>query len=381
MTSHPLPSASPPPVVWLNTGAEAFRRMLAAIEQARHSIHLEVYIFQADATGERFRTALTRAAQRGVRVQILLDAFGSNALPADYWHELREGGGTVRIFNPFTWRFFAFRDHRKLLLVDESVAFVGGYNIGDEYDGDGVTQGWRDLGWELRQPEVVRQLLAAFEGMFLTSDGKHRLFRRIRRRHHHPAAASGPVLLGGPRLRRNRFRLNLRKALRTARQVQIISGYFVPTFRLRRALRRVVRRGGTVELILAGKSDVPISQTAGRHLYGSLLRAGVRIYEYQPQVLHTKLIIVDDTVFVGSANLDIRSFGINYELMVRLDDPQLAAGARELFAADRRHTVEITWKDWRHGRNWLTRLHGMWACLVFTQIDPWLARRQLSARS
>jgi cardiolipin synthase len=104
-----------------------------------------------------------------------------------------------------------------------------------------------------------------------------------------------------------------------------MSAYFLPGFRLRRALRRIAHRGGTVELILAGKTDVAIAQTAARSIYGPLLRSGVRIWEYQPQVLHAKLAIVDQTVFVGTANLDARSLGINYELMVHLADARLAA--------------------------------------------------------
>jgi cardiolipin synthase len=381
--AHPSQVTENSSVVWLRTGAEAFRSMLAAIDQARRSIQLEVYIFQADETGERFRAALIRAARRGLPVQVLLDAFGSNGLPAGYWRELEEHGGTVRLFNPFSWRLFVFRDHRKLLLIDGAVAFIGGFNIGDEYNGDGVTHGWRDLGWELHQPDAVGQLAAAFDGMFSAYDLPHRLLQRIRRplRRQTPASRYGPVLLSGPRLLRNPFRLTLRRALREARHVQIISGYFVPTFRMRRTLRRVARRGGSVELVLAGKSDVPVAQLAGRHLYGSLLRAGVKIYEYQPQILHSKLIIVDEAVYVGSANLDVRSFGINYELMVCLEDPQLAAEARGLFAADRRHAVEITLPHWRKSQDWLTRLRGLWACFAFTKLDPWLARRQLRARS
>jgi cardiolipin synthase len=383
MTHHPLPSAGPSAVRWLRTGEEALARMLVAIEGAQRSLRLETYIFRDDECGKRFREALTRAARRGVRVQALLDAFGAGGLPADYWEELRQHGGEVRFFNPFSWQLFAFRDHRKLLLVDGTVAFIGGFNIADEYDGDGVTRGWRDLGWELRHPDAAAQMAAAFDSMFGAFDLRHRLLLRIRRplRRRSPASSHGPVLLSGPRLLRNQFRANLRIALRQARRVQIISGYFVPNFRLRRALRRVARRGGTVELVLAGKSDVPIAQTAGRSLYGSLLRAGVRIFEYQPQVLHSKLIIVDDAVYVGSANFDIRSLGINYELMVRLDDPPLAAEARELFAADQRHSVEITWRQWRKSQDWLTRLRGLWACFVCTQFDPWVARRQLRART
>ncbi len=379
MTASRAPHSPGPDVRWLRTGAEAFQRMLEAIAAARHSIRFEMYIFRADETGARFRDALTAAAARGVNVHVLLDGVGSTGLWSDCWRELRAHGGTARVFNPFSLRGFLFRDHRKLLVIDDQVAFVGGFNIANEYDGDGVTVGWRDLGWELHHPDAVKPLAAAFDGMFRRFDLHHRFLRRIRQ----PLArrirvgAHGPVLLGGPRLRRDPFGASLLQALREAKNVQLVSGYFVPTYRLRRALRRVARRGGTVELLLAGQSDVPIAQTAARALYGSLLRAGVRIYEYQPQILHAKMAIVDDAVFVGSANLDIRSHRINYELMVRVDSAPLAAEARAIFAADQARSVEITLPMWRTGRSWLTRLRGHWAVFFFTKIDPWLVRHQL----
>ena len=377
------PSGRNPPVRWLPTGAEAYRRMLPAIAAARRSICFEMYIFRADETGERFRAAFTQAAQRGVRVQLLLDGLGAGGLPADYWSELCTHGGEVHVFNPLSLRGFLLRNHRKLLLIDDTLAFVGGFNVADEYNGDGVTHGWRDLGWELHQPEAVRQLTASFDGMFRAHDLRHRLLQRIRRplRGSRPSFPHGPVLLSGPRMLRNPFRVSLLRSLRDARQVQLISGYFVPSRRLRRALRAVARRGGSVELILAGKSDVPIAQRAGRALYGTLLRAGVKIYEYQPQILHSKLAVVDHAVFVGSANLDVRSLRINYELMVRVDDAAVAAGARELFEADRRQSVEITLAEWRRERSWFTRLRGHWAVFFFTKIDPWLVRHQLHALS
>jgi cardiolipin synthase len=142
-------------------------------------------------------------------------------------------------------------------------------------------------------------------------------------------------------------------------------------------LRRVARRGGTVELLLAGKTDVPLAQLAARTLYGALLKAGVRIWEYQPQVLHAKLAIVDQTVFVGTANLDARSLGINYELMVHLADTRLAAEAAAAFAADVRQSHEISLAQWRSTRTWLTRLRGAWARFLLTKVDPWLARHQM----
>ena len=372
----PTPSSSPR---WLPTGVEAFRRILEAIGAAKRSIRFEFYIVANDDTGRRFRDALLAAARRSVAVEVLVDAFGSSGLPAAFWHELTQSGGTVRVFNPLTWRRFALRNHRKLVLVDDAIAFVGGFNIADEYDGDGVTRGWRDLGLELHSPLVVRQLGEAFDGMFQVARRPARLFARVRgllfRRLRR--ARSGPVLLSGPRLGRNRIRADLLRRLHRAHHVQIVASYFLPTFRLRRVLRRIVRRGGTVELLLAGKTDVPLAQFAARTSYGSLLRAGVRIWEYQPQILHAKLAIVDHLVYVGSFNFDARSLGINYEVMVRCPDPQLATSGRALFAADLARSVEITLPAWRASQTWLTRLRGVWARFLLTKVDPWLAHAQL----
>src|SRR5262249_7612358 len=142
----------------------------------------------------------------------------------------------------------------------------------------------------------------------------------------------------------------LRKDLEHAKDVKIIVAYFLPTWSLRRALGETARRGGSVQLILAGKSDVLISQLAGRSLYRRFLRPGVEIYEYQPQVLHAKLIIVDDIVYVGSSNLDQRSLQINYELMIRFQSREIANQAREVFAKDLKHSQQIELREWRTSR-------------------------------
>ena len=365
---------------WLSTGAIAYQRMLALIAQARVSVRCETYIWRADAVGERFRTALTAAARRGIRVRVLIDGVGSADLPNGYWQELERAGGKVRVFNPISLRHFALRNHRKLLLIDDQIAIVGGFNIAQEYDGDGVTHGWRDLGLALHDPAAIRQLAESFDSLFRDHRLRHWLLRHVRRaslRWPLFYAQPGPVLFSGPRLVANQFSRQLLRTLRTAQHVRIVSAYFIPGFRLRLALRRVARRGGTVELLLAGQTDVPLAQLAARTLYGSLLKAGVRIWEYQPQVLHTKLAIVDDTVFAGTSNLDARSLGINYELMVHFQDPRLAEEAHAAFSADLVHSREITSTEWHCTQTWLTRLRGTWARLLLTKIDPWLARRQM----
>ena len=155
--------------------------------------------------------------------------------------------------------------------------------------------------------------------------------------------------------------------------------YFLPTWRIRRDLTRIARRGGTVQLILPGKSDVLVSQLAGQSLYRRFLKAGVQIHEYQPQILHAKLIIADDVVYVGSANLDPRSLDINYELMIRFDHPDMAAQARAIFAGSLAHCRQITREEWRQSRTFWRRLKQRWAYWLLVRIDPYLARRQWRA--
>src|SRR5437867_9485450 len=137
---------------WLCAGQEIFPAMLAAIEAAEHSICLEIYTYSAGPLGERFREALVRARQRGVSVRALCDALGSRGLPTAFWQPLRLAGGEVRVFNPLSLNRLGIRDHRKLLVCDERVAFVGGFNIASEYDGDGITCGWCDIGLKLEGP-------------------------------------------------------------------------------------------------------------------------------------------------------------------------------------------------------------------------------------
>ncbi len=362
---------------WLRNGNEAFPAMLTAIDDALTSIRLETYIFADDELGRRFRDALVSAARRGVRVQVLVDAIGSLTLAAEFWVPLRAVGGEVRVFNPLALKRAAIRNHRKLLACDGRVAFIGGFNLSQAYDGDGVTRGWFDLGLRLEGP-LVTELAASFEAMFALADFRHkRMVRWWRAKLSQPVnAASEQLLLGGPGRGFNPIRRALYDDLANARDVRIIEAYFLPTWKIRRSLAQMVRRGGTAQLMLAGKSDVRLSQLAGRSVYRRLLKAGVGISEYEPQVLHAKLLILDGAVYVGSANLDPRSLSINYELMVRFTQPRLVGEAREIFADGLRHSRRIEFEAWRRSRGFWTRLKERLAYFVLARVDPHVARWQ-----
>ncbi len=360
---------------WYSAGDDIFPAMLAAIESARESVLLETYIFSPGSLGEQFLAALVRAAGREVQVKVLVDALGSASLPSSWWNPLLQAGGEVRQFNPLALRRLGIRNHRKLLICDGRAAFVGGFNIAPVYQGDGLKSGWFDLGIRV-EGGLVPALARSFQEMFERADFQHKRFLALLNYGARKAVsgAGDQLLLSGPGRVFNPIKRALRQDLARARQVRIIAAYFLPTRRIRRDLAAVARRGGEVELMLAGKSDVQLSQLAARSLYRRLLNAGVRIFEYQPQILHAKLIIIDDIVYVGSANLDQRSLNINYELLVRFQD---AAAARALFEERRRHCEEITLEAWKRSRGLWARLTQRWAYFLLVHIDPVIARRQL----
>jgi cardiolipin synthase len=362
---------------WLCAGQEIFPALLAAIEAAQTSVCLEIYTYSADPLGQRFRDAFLSARQRGVRVRILYDALGSHGLPGAFWDPLRAVGGEVRVFNPLSIHRLGIRDHRKLLVCDERIAFIGGFNIASEYEGDGVTSGWWDIGLKLEGP-MAAQLVAAFNEMFEHAEFRHRRFIRLRKSFARKMvlAPHEQLLLSGPGRGRSPIKRALRADLARAREVQIIVAYFLPTWRVRRGLVQVARRGGQVQLILAGKSDVLVSQLAGQSLYRRLLKTGVSIYEYQPQILHAKLIIIDDVVYVGSANLDQRSLNINYELMIRFENKEMVEQARAVFGATLKNCRQITLEDWRKSRTLWQRVKQHLAYWLLVRIDPYIARRQ-----
>jgi cardiolipin synthase len=365
---------------WLCAGDEIFPAMLAAIDAARKSVCLEIYTYTDSPLGKRFREALIRAQARGVHVRVLIDAVGSMSLPGSFWEPLRNAGGEVRQFNPIALKRFWIRNHRKLLVCDECVAFVGGFNVAPEYEGDGVKCGWCDVGLKL-EGRLAPQLAVSFDEMFARADFRHKHFVRLRKLGAKKIVAlpTEQILFSGPGRGRSPIKRALRKDLARAKQVQIIVAYFLPTRRIRRDLMRVARRGGRVQLILAGKSDVLLSMLAAQSLYRRFLSGNVEIHEYQPQILHAKLIIVDDIVYIGSANLDPRSLHINYELMIRFENKEIAKRAREIFTDNLAHCKRVTGEEWRKSHTLWRRLKQHWAYFLLSRIDPYMARRQWRA--
>ena len=378
-----LPQPTPVPgkhtFTWHGTGQSLLNAKLQAIAAAKVSVCLEVFTFSDSEIGSRVREALAVAARRGVRVRLIVDAVGSFSLRRDYFADLTGAGGEMRWFNKLRFTSFSFRDHRKLLVIDDALAFVGGCNIAQEYFGDGITAGWRDGGIAVRGP-VVALLGAEFGRQWERAHAQRWTFPPggVRRAPATDCGGEVEALFIKPGFGRNPLREALRGDLATATDVAITTAYFLPTRRIRRQLAQAAARGARVRLLLAGKSDVRMMQLASRSLYRRLLRAGIGIWEYQPQVLHAKLIVIDDAVYVGSSNLDPRSLRINFEIMLRIKDAALVAAAREQFEADvARYSTPITSDALRAGRSWWVRLRQRLAYWLYARLDPELAALKL----
>jgi len=313
-------------VALLRAGAETFPAMLDAIASARRTIHFETYIIQDDRTGQRFSDALIERARAGVAVRLVYDAVGALELGAGFVARLREAGVEVVEYRPIApWRRrwgWLRRDHRKIVVVDDEVAFTGGINIADDYaDAADGGKGWHDIHCQVRGP-IVLDLSRSFRRVWLREGGA--VYPAPPR----PEAmlAEGPVvgrmLDNSERRRRRVFRRAYVRAINAAREsVYLENAYFLPDRGVRAALYRAVRRGVDVAVIVPGNSDVKAIEFAGLYVYRRLTRRGVRILSWRGPMMHAKTAVVDGAwSTIGSYNLDHVSLHQNLEVTVEVLD-------------------------------------------------------------
>ena len=364
----------------LEDGQKTYTAMLAAIRGARHHVHMEMYIFEADDVGKVFGAALAERARAGVQVRLIYDAVGSLKTPKEFFKDLESQGVQVAVFNPVTAKNaidlvgIQNRDHRKLLLVDGRLAFLGGINISGVYSGvsqpgargsfvSGSSRGraeggedppfeerpWRDLQVRLEGP-VVADLQRAFvrqwekwkkeslpeKGLYppLKADGPH-VVRAI---------AGSPADEGS-----NAAYVTLISAIEAAEtEVFIVNAYFVPHPQLLAALKAAAARGVDVKLVLPSKTDNSLVYHAGRSYYGELLESGVKIYERQSRMLHSKSAVVDRVwTTIGSTNLDWRSLVYNDELNAVVLGADFAAQVMAVFNRDLANSEQVTLAKWQ----------------------------------
>lgn len=343
----------------LRNGAVFYPAELVAIANAKSSIHLEAFIFHKTAIGERFVSALTERIQAGVKVRVIVDAVGSMLTPNRLFDRLRAAGGQVEWYQPLRWytlKRFNNRTHRELLVIDGKTAFIGGAGIASAWDqGDHGQPPWRDTVIRVVGPSAAA-VQAVFIDNWLESSGEilaNDTVFPIGNRFEPPAetaarlgfvAGSGPT--GG---RGTRARVLFQLLTAAARsEIHINSPYFLPDRAMRRELLKAAARGVKVSVIVPGKyNNHLMTRYASRRLYGELLAGDIAIHEYQPGMIHAKILVVDQLWSVlGSTNFDNRSFGLNDEINLAIMDREIASRLTADFERDLQASHRIELQEW-----------------------------------
>ncbi len=354
-------------ITTLVNGDRFFPAMLEAIRSAERTITLETYMMWSGRVADRFVEALTERSRAGVRVHVTLDWFGSRRLGEDVRRRLRAAGVELAIYRPPTWgnlHRLDQRTHRRILVVDGRVGFTGGMGLTDVWAGDAdSTKRWRDTAVRVDGP-VVAQLQAAFLNNWVEATG-----RLLHGEDYFPALTQhGDVIAqafwSSPHEGNYNARVMYHLSIAAARRsVRIATAYFIPDKMMMRTLLEARARGVAVELVVAGPTDVPFTRWASRLTWGALVEAGVRIYEYQPAMLHAKTMVIDELwATIGSANVDRLSLRLLDEVNVNVLDAGVAAEHVALFEADKAVSREVTLASWR-GRSWFSRTKDWFAGL------------------
>jgi len=339
----------------LTNGPSFYPAELHSIRSATRSINLEAYIFQRSNIGRMYLETLTERARAGVTVSIVLDAFGSAGATCGFFRPLLEAGGRVAWYNSPAWHRLLRLDnrtHRELLIVDGQIGFIGGAGIGDHwYTGVRGHPRWRDTMVRV-EGEAVSNLQATFSENWLASCGELLVGDAYFPKLESPRTTAALVVnstptMGGSTRARVLFQLLVVSARHS---IAITTPYFLPDKNLAQELCRAVERGVRVRILVPGlKSDHFLTRSTSRAGYGKLLKAGAEIYEYQPAMIHAKVLCVDGFwAVVGSTNFDTRSFGLNDEVNLAACDPELAGRLERDMAEDLKQSSRVSLHEWKH---------------------------------
>lgn len=360
----------------LPTGPERMEALLALIRSAKRTLRVLYYIYVDDAAGAAVRDALIAAAQRGVRVQLIVDGLGSeHAAARHFFDPLRAAGADMCRFVPRWGRRYLLRNHQKLALADEERVIIGGFNIEDSYFGTPEQDAWRDLGLLVEGPAAAR-LVGYFDALSNWAKQPRASMRALARMLDSWSEPEGDArwLLGGPMRRLSPWARVVKRDMQRARAIDLVTSYFAPNPAMLRRLDKAGKRG-RVRLVLPSKVDHTASLWAAHFTYAGLLRKKVRIYEYQPSKLHTKLFVIDDVVHIGSANFDIRSMFLNLELMLRIEDRAFARHVRDFVEGEIAQSELITPEIHKARTGPWTRVKQFAAYFVMAVLDYNVTRR------
>lgn len=343
----------------LPNGEQFYPAEIDAIHGAQKSVNIEAYIFERGDVTRQVVDALTERARAGVQVRMVVDAVGSFSTPKRYFDDLRKAGGKVEFYHPLRWNTWMRennRTHREMTIVDGRIGFIGGAGFADHWLEDKEKHArWRDTMFRI-QGEAVTAMQGTFVENWLESSGEllsgDDFFPQLPKPGNSITflVASSPSQGGS-----TRGRILFQTMLASAKQsLDITTPYFLPDDSLKKALIEARKRGVQVRILLPGdKSDHLMTRASSRRSYGDLLLAGVQIYEYQPAMIHAKIMVVDGVwSIVGSTNFDNRSFGINDEVNLAAMDPQVAASLTRQFEKDLGSARQVSYDQWKKRSVW-----------------------------
>ena len=366
-------------LILLPDGPDRLEAILDLIGTATKSIRVLYYIFASDWSGKRVREALLSAANRGVQVSVLVDDFGSSNNPPNFFASLREAGASVCRFHPSWGRRYLLRNHQKMLLIDgeteESRVLIGGFNVEDDYFKPADEGGWRDIGLIVSGPAAAR-LTPYYDALTGWALKKRARIRELRGIIHRFSETEGRLQwqFGGPMRQLSPWAASTSRDLSQGCDVEMIVAYFAPPWSM---LKRIARVGlkGRARVVTAAKSDNTATILAARFTYRQLMKRGVEIFEYQRTKLHTKLLVFDDEVHIGSSNFDIRSLYLNLEMMLRVDHPEFTSLMRLYFEGELDDSLAITSEAWEKRCTLLNRLKWGLSFFLVTAVDYTVTRR------
>jgi len=348
----------------LQSGAEFFPALIAAIDTAQSEVHLETYIFNADPSAEAVRDALIRAARRQVQVRVLVDGVGSHALPAEWRKAFADSGVSLLVYRPRVMGWLANprnlrRLHRKLAVIDARIAFIGGMNLMDDFEPVRFDAPRLDFSVEVQGPLLApihksTRRLWRLVALSQLQSGEHKEVKPAWPTDGHVRAAF--VVRDNFAHRRDIERNYLAALARAREEIVIANAYFLPGYRFRKLLKKAAERGVQVRLLVQGHTDHPFFQAATRALYRDLLADGVKIYEYQASELHAKVAVVDGHwATVGSSNIDPFSLLLAREANIVIEDKAFGRDLQQRLSQAMRQSLQLDPADWQR-RAWPHRM-------------------------
>ena len=356
-------------------GPRRLDALIELIDGAEESLRLLYYIWDDDGAGRHVRDALVRAAERGVAISLLVDGFGAMFATEDFFRPIVEARGRFCRFVPRYGRRYLLRNHQKLALADGRRALIGGFNLSSSYFDPEEEGAWRDLGL-IVEGEIVAALALYFDDLMTWAEAPRVSFRSLRQLLDDHSSIKPPInwLMGGPSRRLSPWARAIKRDLTRANRLDMIMCYFAPNPAMLRRIEAIARRG-RARLVTPAKSDWGAAMGSARHFHWRLIRRGVEVHEYERTRLHTKLIIADDIVYIGSANFDMRSLYLNLEMMLRIEDADFASRMRAYFEEELAGSRHITLEMHKARRTWLNRIRWGFHYFVLAVVDYGFARR------